>query len=138
MIGQFIVVKRAPNLHDLGVFTGRMMLVESTTRHLGFQPMVMGDADISPHIEHAFVFPTSNQAWKWVERMLPDEEGYRRGVNFLTWDVREFGDFALGEHRVWGRIARPHFVRLTEEVAAEAFQEGVREGYRRAYEVAAA
>lgn len=133
----FIIVRRDGGYLDFGVFTGRMALVESSRRVGTETPLILGEGEFSQHIEHGFIFRDEWQAWRWCDRLLPDQERYRQGVEFLSLDVRKAGDFEVGRFHQWGSVARPSFVRLIDEQVAMAFQEGVAEGYRRADEAAA-
>lgn len=102
----FMLVKRDVLARDLGIFTGSMMLVESSHELWTEQFLVLGDADVSADIEHAFAFPSAWQAWRWSDRLMPDTSFTAKGVAFMSWDVRTFGDFHLGEVRPWGVIRR--------------------------------
>lgn len=113
----FILVKRDAGFRDLGVFTGRMQLVDSKYEFWPGCPMVMGEAEISEHVEHAFIFSHPWPAWLWADRLIPDSGFRLKTIEFMSWDVRPQGELYLGEIRPWRTIERHH--RLAKDHQAE-------------------
>lgn len=94
-----IIVLRDQCLRDQSVFTGFLQLVYAADRVSTFtgKPITVGMGIWSPHIEHAFVFPSSAQAHRWLRRLMADQDGrIRAKFWYLQQVVRYDGDFHPG------------------------------------------
>src|SRR5579871_4610637 len=97
---QYIIVKVDAACRDIGVFTGHAHLVETRLKIGTDVHHIMADGEISPHIESAFVFPDTFQAWRWCDRLCQPwhlDEALPRSP-FNHWRVRRRDEFSPGEH----------------------------------------
>lgn len=132
----YIIVQRDDYMRDCGVFTGQMQLAPSKINLMMDCPLVLGQPEWSPYIEHAYVFTDAFQAHRWLSRLLPPWNDARNRATCHRPQVRHDGEFFPGEHSTKHRqipVSRINHAEMF--IAAEAFEAGVREGERRMAEL---
>lgn len=98
MSEKFIIVERDANLCDAGVFTGQIQIVDSRMVIDGHGPLQVMDGIGSPDLEHAFLFNTAWDAWRFAMRFQPIWDAARqRFLGHRRWAVRKDGDYFPGE-----------------------------------------
>ena len=97
---KFIIVERDSNLKDCGVFTGQVQIVDSKMVIDDVGALQVMDGVSSPDLEHAFLFNTAWDAWRFARQFQPiwcSEE--QRFHGFRRWVARKDGDYFPGECR---------------------------------------
>lgn len=133
MSGKFIIVERDDRMKDRGVFTGQIQVVDShmfmdEERSCALQCI---DGIASPDIEHAFLFHTPWDAWRFAIQFQPHWDTERnRFWGFRRWVARNDGNFFPGEIRHGSDVHNPtlgrHFVPHEMIIAATA--DGFKQG----------
>lgn len=120
----YIIVRRDRNLKDEGVLTCTLSLLDVD----GF---VRVEPTVSPHIEHAFVFPDPFTAYHWLDRLPLDIQQHGHAASSLQWSVREDGDYDPGEVKTTLKVVRPAMRASTDAIAVQEYLRGVKDGERR-------
>lgn len=94
MSGKFIIVERDICLRDCGVFTGQIQIVDSRLDIEGCGPLQVMDGISSTDIEHAFLFNSTWDAWRFARQFQPHKE-----CAVARWVARKDGDYFPGECR---------------------------------------
>jgi len=130
-VSKFIIVERDSSLKDCGVFTGQVQIVDSRMVLDDIGPLQVMDGVSSPDIEHAFLFNTAWDAWRFARQFQPIWcEQAQRFHGWRRWVARKDGDFFPGECR-HGVDAHNPLIHGTHWIPQEAIIAATQMGYER-------
>jgi hypothetical protein len=100
MAGKYIIVEKDVELKDFRVFTGQIQIVDSRLVIPEYGPLQVMDGVGSPDIEHAFLFNTGWDAWRFAMQFQPIwDQQLLKFWGFRRWVARKDGDYFPGECR---------------------------------------
>jgi len=137
MADKFIIVERDYHLKDCGVFTGQIQIVDSRMVIGDLGPLQVMDGVSSPEIEHAFLFNTAWDAWRYSKQFQPVfDKQTNRFCGFRRWVPRRDGDYFPGECRHGLEPIDPTLAGrswIPQEALIAATQDGYERGRRSAF-----